>query len=570
MSVINTNITSLIAQQNLNKSQSALTTAMQRLSSGSRINSAKDDAAGQAIANRMTASITGLAQAQRNANDGISVAQTAEGALNQINDNLQRIRELTVQSQNGTNSPNDLTSIQNEIGQRLDEINRISDQTDFNGVKVLSKDQKLTIQVGASDGQTIDINLSQINAKTLGLNGFNVDGTGTKNDGASVQNLLANGFTADPTTNGKYNSTATFNAASTVDDVFANLKTGSTIKLADGSASYTYDASSKTFTYDQKDATLASLGADLGLTPSAGQTNTVVVKLGTAETRVNISSTGALTNADTGENLYLTGSAGSMDLSATNTGGSQATITDLATELGARTGAANAGSITTADGTTYKQSTTAAADTVDVTGGKIDAQTLATTMKGNIGSAQYNVDLDGSASTSADEYNVTYASSVTSVKTGNATGAGSAVYTSGFGDNSLVATPNTSVYLNSNGKITDGAANQVYVTSTGSLSLDSVSGATATKDPLAALDSALKQVDSLRSDLGAIQNRFDSAITNLQTNQTNLSAARSRIQDADYSVEVANMTKAQILQQAGTSVLAQANKIPQSVLSLLQ
>src|SRR5690606_9177796 len=163
MSVIKSNTTTLIAQGNLSKSQSALQTSMERLSSGLRINSAKDDAAGQAIANRMTSQITGLNQAQRNANDGISVAQTAEGALNQVNDNLQRIRELTVQAQNQTNSDEDLGSIQAEITQRLTEINRISEQTDFNGVKVLSADRGLMIQVGANDSEAITVNLQKIN-----------------------------------------------------------------------------------------------------------------------------------------------------------------------------------------------------------------------------------------------------------------------------------------------------------------------------------------------------------------------------------------------------------------------
>src|SRR5690554_2658068 len=175
MSVINTNITSMIGQSNLSKSQNALQTSMERLSSGLRINSAKDDAAGQAIANRMTAQITGLAQAQRNANDGISIAQTAEGSLNQVNDNLQRIRELTVQAANGTNSQEDLDSIQAEIGQRLSEIDRISRETDFNGVRVLSDEaEALTIQVGANDGQTITVNLEEISSETLGLGAFNV------------------------------------------------------------------------------------------------------------------------------------------------------------------------------------------------------------------------------------------------------------------------------------------------------------------------------------------------------------------------------------------------------------
>ena len=157
MSVINTNITSMIGQQNLRESQNALQTSMERLSSGLRINSAKDDAAGQAIANRMSAQITGLAQSQRNANDGISMAQTAEGALNQVNDNLQRIRELSVQAENGTNSQDDLDSIQAEIDQRLTEINRISEETTFNGVKVLASDQGVNIQVGANDGEKISV-----------------------------------------------------------------------------------------------------------------------------------------------------------------------------------------------------------------------------------------------------------------------------------------------------------------------------------------------------------------------------------------------------------------------------
>ncbi|SQI42423.1 Phase 1-I flagellin [Serratia plymuthica] len=172
--VINTNSLSLMAQNNLNKSQSTLGTAIERLSSGLRINSAKDDAAGQAISNRFTANIKGLTQASRNANDGISLAQTTEGALNEVNDNLQNIRRLTVQSQNGSNSSSDLQSIQDEITQRMSEINRISAQTDFNGVKVLSGDQKLTIQVGANDNETIDIDLKNINSATLGLDKFSV------------------------------------------------------------------------------------------------------------------------------------------------------------------------------------------------------------------------------------------------------------------------------------------------------------------------------------------------------------------------------------------------------------
>lgn len=178
---INTNILSMIVQANLRGSQQAMQSAMQRLSSGLRINSAKDDPAGQAIANRMTAQIRGLNQAARNANDGISLVQTAEGALGQVNANLQRIRELTVQAGNGTLSPTDLASIQAEIDQRLDEIDRIGLQTGFNGVSVVGENRRVHIQVGANDGEIIAIELQAINRHSLGLNGFRVvdDDTGT-------------------------------------------------------------------------------------------------------------------------------------------------------------------------------------------------------------------------------------------------------------------------------------------------------------------------------------------------------------------------------------------------------
>jgi len=398
MSVINTNITAMIGQQNLGKSQSALQTSMERLSSGLRINSAKDDAAGQAIANRMSAQITGLSQAQRNANDGISVAQTAEGALNQVNDNLQRIRELTVQSQNGTNSADDLKSIQAEIDQRLTEVNRISEQTDFNGVKVLADDQSLSIQVGANDGESISISLEEITASTLGLDSFNVNGPqGTltaQTGGTSTEIQDAYG-----TTSGIVDTTVAESAAGDL---------ASRLGVAAGSVAFT----------------------------------------GTAQT-------------DESGNWYA-----------------EVTIT---------------------------ANSTAESNSLKALGFDLD----------NGASGTFYIALEpGDAATAA----------------GNTTAA--------------------------------------FTIDTANISLSDLS-AGRTSNGLGVLDSALKQVDELRSDLGAIQNRFESAITNLQTNETNLSAARSRIEDADYAVEVSNMTRAQILQQAGTSVLAQANQVPQNVLSLL-
>ena len=175
MAVINTNVLSLVTQNNMKSSQAGLAVAIARLSSGLRINSAKDDAAGQAIANRFTANIRGLTQASRNANDGVSMAQTAEGGLKEINNNLQRIRELTVQAKNGTNSTDDLASIQAEVDSRLEEITRVAEQTDFNGVKVLNGNVDINVQVGAKDDETINVSMSTASTATgLGVDSFDV------------------------------------------------------------------------------------------------------------------------------------------------------------------------------------------------------------------------------------------------------------------------------------------------------------------------------------------------------------------------------------------------------------
>ncbi|MDP4558586.1 FliC/FljB family flagellin [Halomonas meridiana] len=429
MSVINTNITSMIGQQNLSKSQNALQTSMERLSSGLRINSAKDDAAGQAIANRMTAQITGLAQAQRNANDGISIAQTAEGSLNQVNDNLQRIRELTVQAQNGTNSQNDLGSIQDEINQRLEEIDRISRETDFNGVSVLASDNDLKIQVGANDGQTITVGLQEITASTLGMDGFSVSGNSLNVSEAITQ--VADGANAP--------SDVDLSAVATTLGVDASTLSLRNTLDADGNATNQYVVKSGDDFYaasvDDTDGSVVLNVADVDFTdPESGVTANV-------------------------------------------------TLSDQLVKVGAdEAGAATA----------Y----------VEVQGGN-------------------------------------YAIPAGALANG-------------------VATPTD--FDNT------GAGNEIILS--GAAATAEFAGAS-TNDPMALIDEALNKVDSLRSELGAVQNRFGDAINNLSTNETNLSAARSRIEDADYAVEVADMTRAQILQQAGTSVLAQANQIPQNVLSLL-
>lgn len=410
--VINTNALSLVAQNNLNKSQDSLGTAIERLSSGLRINSAKDDAAGQAISNRFTANINGLTQASRNANDGISIAQTTEGALNEINDNLQNIRRLSVQAQNGTNSDSDRQSIQDEIDARLDEINRISEQTEFNGVKVLSKDQKLSIQVGSNDGQTIDIELNQMDASTLGMDGFTV----------------ASGVDA-----AKLTTTTDINVKVAVADDLSNVT----------------------------DSAGGTVAAEEVVTGSDGKTYVVGDDGNYYEAKANAAGDGI--EFDTGTVATTTGVTMSSDKS-----GSSVSVTQTA-DLGSLT------------------------------------EDLVTDGEGNF----YLQDANGSV------YEAT----------ADATGA-----------------------------VTKG---------------ERLSTAAATDDPLTKIDDALAQVDEMRSGLGAVQNRFASVISNLNNTVNNLSESRSRILDADFASEVSEMSRANILQSAGTTVLAQANQVPQNVLSLL-
>ncbi|NIE70443.1 FliC/FljB family flagellin [Pantoea sp. Acro-807] len=417
--VINTNSLSLITQNNINKNQSALSTSMERLSSGLRINSAKDDAAGQAIANRFTSNIKGLTQAARNANDGISAAQTTEGALSEINNNLQRIRELTVQAQNGTNSDSDKSSIQDEIKSRLDEIDRVSGQTQFNGVNVLAKDGSMKIQVGANDGQTISIDLKKIDSSTLGLSGFGVDKSALKTSEAITQ-VGASG----------------------------SLKS---VKLDDVAAALKVDASTLSLKNVQ--------------TPAGASTATYVVSSGNDNYAVSVD--------DATGNVELN----KATVAYTDTNGS-----------GSLTGAFV----------------------------KVGADSL--------GAAKGYVTVQGK------NFELTAAS------------------------------------------IADGGDNPTNSTTEDVGNIDTATqfAGAATADPLALLDKAIASVDTFRSSLGAVQNRLNSAITNLNNTTTNLTSAQSRIQDADYATEVSNMSKAQIVQQAGNSVLGKANQVPQQVLSLLQ
>ncbi|MDH2422157.1 flagellin [Cobetia amphilecti] len=452
-SVINTNTLSMVTQQNLNQSQNALNTSMERLSSGMRINSAKDDAAGQAIANRMDSQITGLSQAQRNANDGISVAQTAEGALNQVNDNLQRVRELTVQAANGTNNAEDLQSIQDEITMRMDEIDRISEQTSFNGVNVLSEDQNISIQVGAYDGESISINLQAISQETLEL------------DNLDVTNALSSVSAGD----------VNFNS--------------SNISFGDSD----FQSEATTVSPSSIDSATATIG-----------------KVEFSGTDITDSKTWEIQEFD-GEQYAV-----NTDDDKVYTIESTAADTTNTTELNIVIGEEITGGLARQDGTSGKS--------FDFTGGAA--------------TSSFSVSKDND-----DNYYLR-----------EETDAGTVSYK---------ALTTTDISSDSNGVVSIDVSDPTQVSAT------AANMSSYTTDPLQAIDDALKQVDSMRSDLGAVQNRFDSAITNLATTETNLASAQSRIQDADYAEEVSSMTTAQILQQAGTSMLTQANQVPQNVLSLL-
>lgn len=587
MSVINTNYLSLVAQNNLTKSQSALGTAIERLSSGLRINSAKDDAAGQAIANRMTSQVNGLNQAARNANDGISVAQTTEGALNQINDNLQRIRVLTVQSANATNSADDLTSIQNEIGQRLDEINRISKETSFNGVKVLAGDEQLKIQVGTNDNEVISVGLKKINSNTLGLEGFNVNGAGSVANKAATKTDLdtiaaATGGNVEKTGTGAsatYKMT-TANTAVTAEEVLSGIAetigvtvggATTTVQLADalaGSVKTGWTTTTGEVALDglKSDgnggfkfnvSTFTTAEAEAAITATAGNVNRATYTNGGASHDILIKDDGSITDTD-GVALNITAD-GELTYDDSAAGTAPATAALLASEMDAMTGNAT---LTFENGMTLKST----AGTLTLEDVSISAEDLAAVIDTQSLTVTTTTTAGRAGAAGVDAIEITGNNSGTLAVEAN----GNAVYKNADGELTQADEEKVELFVRDNGNITDIAANQYFVGEDGKLTASATTTSARTEDPLKALDDALNMVDSLRSDLGAIQNRFESAITNLKTSVTNLSSARSRIEDADYAVEVANMSKNQILQQAGTSVLAQANQIPQGVLSLLR
>ena len=705
---------SLNAQRNLGMSQSALQISLQRLSSGLRINSAKDDAAGLAISQRFTTQINGLNQAVRNANDAISLAQTAEGALGSYTDILQRIRELAVQSANSSNSSSDRQALNSEAQQLLQEAQRIATQTQFNGQNVL--DGTLTdaqFQIGANANQTINVSVGNAQTSQLGAYQYNNSTSAVSGTALTSGDLTINGVNVGDSTSGSADdivnainsvtSQTSVTATATSQIVAANAPVtgkqdlqsgdlvinGVNIGAVTGSYNFATQGASIATAINNKTASTgvtatsnATTGA-ITLTSTTGKT-IAITSTDTASASRLENATGLEVSASTAtatQDYTLTGTKGNSVATfafANYTQGDEVTIGDQTYVLDATQatgGAAGGGKFYIGDGftndatlnaevldaingTTNSSSavtgavgTTTGGTNITVTADMVGIETTAsTTITDGGGGAVTAITntlgtgiaenstfiLDGqtytfiSGATSGNSISLTQTgndatalgsvatalaaaitanhSSTASSNLGNhtATAAGAVVTTAsvlkGAAGNGL-ATTGTAI---TGGKITgaanvtatDGAytasttygtisltSNAAYqiggnnpgnaglstasstLTAINTVDISSVSGANAA---ITLVDGALDQVSSIRATLGAVQNRFQTTINSLQSTSENLSAARSRILDADFAAETANLTRAQILQQAGTAMLAQANAAPNTVLTLLR
>ena len=618
MAVINTNVASLNAQRNLWGTSSALDTSLQRLSSGLRINSAKDDAAGLAISERFSTQIRGLNQAVRNANDGISLAQTGEGALGELTQNLQRVRELALQSVNATNSNSDRAAIDLEVQQRLQEIDRVAAQTQFNGRFLLDGSfGNADFQVGANVGQTIGVNLEasmrldSVGAvakaeSTVDLNAlmegsaasFSIDGTGVVGTDYS---------TIDATTG---TSTIKVTAAAVAnDEITIN---GVTFTFAQD-ATPGIDVASETAVTINRDMT----GTPLTKDTTASAIAAAITAYNTAHAGGALSDITATVAADTVTLTYATAGLPSDNGNAIAVagGGTLAAAVDVdATGDNADTTANKTFEIESPAGNTFTV-------TLDTDIQSIDDLLAAITGADGYAAADFTVAKDGSnlvftaKEPGAGNFDLTLDpggadTTIAAITEGDVAGvAGVPVTVAGdfsiqIGDADAVAVANGTynsaqelvvainralagngqAALNEDGTIgivaseditVTGAVGQTTVglqdaTVSGSLVGGNVKTVADSNELIQRIDAALKSVSDLRSVFGAVQNRFESAISNMQATSENLAASRSRIQDADFAQETANMTRAQILQQAGIAMLSQANSMPNMVLSLLR
>lgn len=642
---INTNIASLNAQKNLSKTQNALNKSIGRLSSGLRINSAKDDAAGMAISNRFTTQIRGLDQAVRNANDGISLLQTSEGAMQETTSILQRMRELAVQASNDTNSPSDRASLQGEMDQLYSEIDRIAGSTKFNGINLVDgSGGAVNFQVGSDSGQSISVTLKSIKTKDLNLNGYSKLGdlnSGRVGDlsGSAATGLSINGFAigeAATTTStvstakdgakaindqtGKTGVTAvaynTYKGAGKVSGIVSGLQIGTTTgNMATIAASGSMTELVSNINRDAPGVT-ATLAGDGSITLSNDTGEDIVVGGVTENSGLTGATAGTLYKGyisltdDANEAIAITstpgGTAANVNLWGFNVSTGSTNITSQAvssnsmaagdlTINGVSVGASGSSagdkaaaiylvrlsSGVTATATTQVKYTVntvnitgAGASGLSINGSSVDLSgATSMTMDGVI--SQIN-GLGGGVVASADtdgKLVLTASSGLDIAITGTGTNVedimGFAATNVTHGTISLVSDTGADVKISGNNEAVAGFTEQGGSSEAVGSGLSVMTMANA-NNAIDRIDNAINKVSENRAELGAVQNRLDSTISNLQNASENFSAANGRLMDADFAKETADMSKQQILMQAGVAMLAQAKQLPQQVLQLLQ
>ena len=580
MTVINTNISAVAAQNSLRTSGLNQTTAMERLSSGVRINSAKDDAAGLAISTRMTANIRGLAAAIRNANDGISLTQTAEGSLSSIGDNLQRIRELAVQSANTGNNDSDRSALNKEAQQLISEIDRVANNAAFNGIKLLDgsfQNQSLQVGAGSDANDRIAISIGSAKVSALGI-GSNSSYSKVLAEGAAVQtSVLAAGALS---INGAQIGASTSDGVSYRSADGSAIAKASAINGASGLTGVTATVSKTTVTGSQmvlgtSAANMAATvagdvlinGVDIGAIGAA----TGVIDRGTqtaAAVNAKASQTGVTAVADTTTGIVtLTAADGrNITVSSTTAGGNKTGLTtDYAstTSASASTVAAGAlvingvaiGAIGTAgaDATAQAVLAVAAINLMTATTGVVaSASGGKITLTINSGEAR-GIEVSGT-SAALTSYGLTASGSTTTAKLTLSTQSANGIVLGGTAG--MTSTGQTAVGFSAS-----------VLASSGGVDLSTATGSQAA---LNVLDKAINTVTDSRASMGAYQNRLTASVANLETTSMNLQASRSRILDTDYAKETTKLAKSQIIQQAATAMLAQANQSAQSVLALLK
>lgn len=513
---VNTNVSSINAQNQLVKSGNTLDQAFQRLSSGLRINSAADDAAGLQISNRLTSQVNGLNVATRNANDGVSVAQTAEGAMQESTNILQRMRELALQSANGSNSAEDREALQKEIGSLQSELTRIAETTSFGGQKLLDGNfGSRSFQVGSQANETIDFSLDSIAAEDIG------------STGKSLTSFVPN--------------TGLDDIASSIDPLTSN----DTLSVKLGG-----------------DTTELELEGAVSASDVANKLNTVDGLSGvSAETKVNLELTTVSGNAGDSDSAILTIEGKEFALG-------QADLASDAAFKAAVASAVSGDADLSSRGITATENATAGVDISSSTGENLSISVSLTDDNSNSADA-----LAVTATTYQSAEEATAAGSTATFSTTAGTTSSQTQNVRGYADfsDAIIDSQFDSLSITSSGStLTDGTTNAtIGAETTNTIDSIDISSQGGAQSAISIIDGAIAQIDGQRADLGAVQNRFQSTISNLSSISENVSAARSRVRDADFAAETAKLTQAQIIQQASTTILAQANQRPQAALSLL-